>query len=62
MWERPDEEAMGYRDQEGSTAGGSGLTNATSLGSSCMSDDLHESGLCFQPSKVGLDRSIPWTG
>jgi hypothetical protein len=62
MWERPDEGAIGYRDHEGSRAGGSGLTDDPSVGSSCMSDDLHESRLSIQPSKVGLDRSIPWTG
>jgi hypothetical protein len=61
MRERPDEGTMGYLAHE-SRARGSGLTSDPSLGPTSMSDDLHEIRLWFQPSKVGLDRSIPWTG
>jgi hypothetical protein len=57
--ERPDEGTMGYRDHEGSWMGGSGLTCDPSLGSSCMSDDLHESRLCAsnQPRSASTGQS-----
>jgi hypothetical protein len=57
MWERPDEGAIGYPDHEGSRAGGSGLTDDPSVGSSCMSDDLHESRF-EHPTKQGRPRPV----